>query len=237
LTPDWQFCVLLGVCGRRLGCVQIFRVSPPRATHFSLKCAKKSKQKKAHPIIRPRLRRGSFAPSLLRGSAYMGRPWPITPLAASMLLAPLRNDCAHPPEGAIRTPERAGIPGYVRRVLLTVEPRRGRRAKPKLSFAQFHAWIACRLSAGIPVSPKADPCSSTLYPFWVTSGSGACRARPGGRTESSWKRLSDMDVARAAMGQGWPFAACLWNGDGVSEPWRSQGRMNGRRFWLLLPQK
>ena len=37
-----------------------------------------------------------------------------------------------------------------------------------------------------------------------------------------------MDVARATMGQGWPFVAGLWNDDGVSEPWRSQGRMNGR---------
>ena len=46
-----------------------------------------------------------------------------------------------------------------------------------------------------------------------------------------------MDVARAAMGQGWPTVAGLWNDDGVSEPWRSQGRMKGRRFWLLLPAK
>ena len=37
-----------------------------------------------------------------------------------------------------------------------------------------------------------------------------------------------MDVARAAMGQGWPTAAGLWNGDGVSEPSRSEGRMIGR---------
>jgi hypothetical protein len=37
-----------------------------------------------------------------------------------------------------------------------------------------------------------------------------------------------MDVARAAMGQGWPFAAGLWNEDGVSEPSRSEGRMIGR---------
>ena len=36
--------------------------------------------------------------------------------------------------------------------------------------------------------------------------------------ESPWKGLSDMDVARAAMGQGWPFAACPWSGDGAREP-------------------
>jgi hypothetical protein len=46
-----------------------------------------------------------------------------------------------------------------------------------------------------------------------------------------------MDVARAAMGQGWPFAAGLWNGDGVSEPWRSQGRMNGRRVLVTFARQ
>ena len=47
----------------------------------------------------------------------------------------------------------------------------------------------------------------------------------GGRVESPWKGVSDMDVARAAMGQGWPFAACPWSGDGRREPRRSRGRM------------
>ena len=61
------------------------------------------------PAIRPRLRRGSFAPSSLRGSAYIGHPWPITPLAASLRLAPLRNDSTHPPEGASRAPATIGL--------------------------------------------------------------------------------------------------------------------------------
>ena len=39
----------------------------------------------------------------------MGHPWPITPLAASLRLAPLRNDSTHPPEGAIRAPETMGL--------------------------------------------------------------------------------------------------------------------------------
>src|SRR5690606_6026111 len=42
--------------------------------------------------------RGSFAPSPLRESSYKGHPWPFTTLAASLRLAPLRNDSAHPPE-------------------------------------------------------------------------------------------------------------------------------------------
>jgi len=52
--------------------------------------------------------------------------------------------------------------------------------------------------------------------------------------ESPRKGLSDMDVARAAMGQGWPFAACPWSGDGMREPRRSRGRMVGcPSLWLL----
>ena len=37
-----------------------------------------------------------------------------------------------------------------------------------------------------------------------------------------------MDAARAAMGQGWPFAAGLWSDDEANEPRRSRGRMAGR---------
>ncbi|KAB0546953.1 hypothetical protein F7R01_18915 [Pseudomonas argentinensis] len=39
--------------------------------------------------------------------------------------------------------------------------------------------------------------------------------------------MSDMDVARAAMGQGWPFAVCPRNNDEAREPRRSRGRMSG----------
>ena len=92
------------------------------------------------------------------------------------------------------------------------------------------------LFAGAPESALRLP-PSGVESHGVTAGSGACRARPGGRTESSWKRLSDMDVARAAMGQGWPTVAGLWNDDGVSEPWRSQGRMNGRRVLVTFARK
>ncbi|MVW75496.1 hypothetical protein GJV18_09225 [Pseudomonas sp. R-22-3w-18] len=45
--------------------------------------------------------------------------------------------------------------------------------------------------------------------------------------ESLRKGLSGMDAARAATGQGWPFAACPWSGDGAREPRRSRGRMEG----------
>ncbi len=58
----------------------------------------KSNQKRLplHPALR--CAQGSFAQSPLQGSAYKGHPWPFKPLAASMRLALLRNDCAHPSE-------------------------------------------------------------------------------------------------------------------------------------------
>jgi hypothetical protein len=46
-----------------------------------------------------------------------------------------------------------------------------------------------------------------------------------------------MDVARATEGHGWPIVAGLWSGDGVSEPWRSQGRMIGRRVLVTFARK
>ncbi|MGP0171558.1 hypothetical protein ACSVIJ_06690, partial [Pseudomonas sp. NCHU5208] len=35
----------------------------------------------------------------------------------------------------------------------------------------------------------------------------------------------------------WPTAAGLWSDDGVSEPWRSQGRMIGRRVLVTFARK
>ncbi len=67
----------------------------------SLFSVTKKVTKNACPYIRPRLRRGSFAPSPLRGSSYKDHPWPFTTLAASLRLAPLRNDSAHPSERGV----------------------------------------------------------------------------------------------------------------------------------------
>jgi len=41
-----------------------------------------------------------------------------------------------------------------------------------------------------------------------------------------------MDAARAAMGQGWPFAACPWSNDGAREP--DEVGPDGRGKDLLL---
>ena len=67
-----------------------------RLTFFA--CAKKV-SKETHPYIRPRLRRGSLAPSPFQGHATKGRPWPIVALAASMPLNPFHGDSTRPPEG------------------------------------------------------------------------------------------------------------------------------------------
>ena len=67
-----------------------------RLTFFA--CAKKV-SKETHPCIRPRLRRGSLAPSPLQGHAVKGHPWPITALATSMSLNPFHGDSTRPPEG------------------------------------------------------------------------------------------------------------------------------------------
>ena len=52
--------------------------------------------------------------------------------------------------------------------------------------------------------------------------------------ESLRKGLSGMDAARAAMGQGWPFAACLWSNDGARKPDEVGPDARGKTSWLLL---
>ena len=52
--------------------------------------------------------------------------------------------------------------------------------------------------------------------------------------ESLCKGLSGMDAARAAMGQGWPFAAGLWSSDGAREPDEVGPDARGKTSWLLL---
>ena len=52
--------------------------------------------------------------------------------------------------------------------------------------------------------------------------------------ESLRKGLSGMDAARAAMGQGWPFAAGPRNNDGARGPDAVGPDARGKTFWLLL---
>ena len=43
-----------------------------------------------------------------------------------------------------------------------------------------------------------------------------------------------MDAAKAAMGQGWPFAAAPWSNDGAREPAAGGPDARGKTFCLLL---
>ncbi len=58
--------------------------------------------KRSCPYIRVSLHSTSLIPSTLRWPAYKGHPWPFTPLAASMPLAPLRADSIRPSERGVR---------------------------------------------------------------------------------------------------------------------------------------
>jgi hypothetical protein len=68
----------------------------------SLFSTAKKVSKNACPSIRVSRREPSLIPSMLRGPAYKGHPWPFTPLAASMPLAPLRSDSIRPSERGVR---------------------------------------------------------------------------------------------------------------------------------------
>ncbi len=82
----------IGAVGRRIGFALL--------GEFLLAVAPKG-TKKSCPSIWVPLRETSLIPSPLRGPAYKGHPWPFTPLAASMPLAPLRADSIRPSERGV----------------------------------------------------------------------------------------------------------------------------------------
>ena len=82
--------------------------------------AKKSKQKKAHPAIRVSLRSTSLTPAPLRGrlaraAIGISRHPCRSPLCTTIALTLLK--------GEIRAPERTGVPGVARSVLVVVKSR------------------------------------------------------------------------------------------------------------------
>ena len=119
-----------------------------RLTFFA--CAKKV-SKETHPCIRPRLRRGSLAPSPLQGHAVKGHPWPITALATSMSLNPFHGDSTRPPEGDL---------GVV--CSIAVEEHRQKPDAANFNFAKIMQARASVPSGGRNVAqrsnkPQADP--------------------------------------------------------------------------------
>ena len=102
-------------------------------------------------------------------------------------------------------------------------------ATPQLGLLKGTGSRACVIFAKLKLAASV-PCLCSSTSMVQTTP----KYPSGGRVESPRKGLSDMDVARAAMGQGWPFAACPWSGDGTREPRRSRGRMVGcPSLWLL----
>jgi hypothetical protein len=80
---------------------------------------------------------------------------------------------------------------------------------------------------GLRACKIVSSANSAAFVLLILSHGLTDDAQVPGRVESPRKGLSGMDAARAAMGQGWPFAACPWSGDGMREPRRSRGRMMG----------
>jgi len=215
----------------------------------SLFSVAKKVSKNACPCIRVSLRSTSLIPSTLRGPAYKGHPWPFTPLAASMPLAPLRADSVRPPERGVR-----------RRLMV-----RSRKNRKSVSSQQRCVYVPSRnenlvgWKTAKHFPPQSSPRSVSNFAFenrWVSFAlptlrlgpTSASLHRPSDATESplsegraqvAWKGLSGMDAARAALGRGrhrhgWPVTASPWNVTGAREPRRSRGRMQGQAFLLTF---
>ncbi len=220
----------IGAVGRRIGfallgefLLAVARMAgPPKGT------------KKSCPSIRVSLRETPLIPSPLRGPAYKGHPWPFTPLAASMPLAPLRADSIQPPERgvsrrlAVRAMEKQLCPqadavGW--KTAKHFPPQSTQRLVSNV--ARKNRWVSFAL-------PTLRSLEARTY-ISLHGLSGATKSPlSGGRAQVAWKGFSGMDAARAAMGHGWPFAAGPWSVTGVREPRRSRGRMEGQAFLLTF---
>ncbi len=212
----------------------------------SLFSVAKKVSKNACPCIRVSLCSTSLIPSTLRGPAYKGHPWPFTPLAASMPLAPLRADFIRPPERGVR-----------RRLIV-----RSRKNRKSVSTQQRCVYVPSRNENLVgwktaehfpPRSALESSAHNLSENRWVsfaflrlapTSASLHCPTDvtesplSEGRAQVACKGLSGMDAARAALGRGrhrhgWPVAASPWNVTGVREVERSETRMQGQD--LLVP--
>ncbi len=160
-----------------------------------------------------------------------------------MPLAPLRSDSIRPPERGVRrrlvgrAMEKQKAVSTQGRLTNGLKNSVGwKTAKhfppqstPRLvsNFAQETRWV----SFALPTLRSLEaPTTASLHGLSDTTESPLS----GGRAQVAWKGLSGMDAARAAMGQGWPFAAGPWNVTGAREPRRSRGRMQGQAFLLTF---
>ncbi len=215
----------IGAVGRRIGFALL--------GEFLLAVAPKG-TKKSCPSIRVSLRETSLIPSPLRGPAYKGHPWPFTPLAASMPLAPLRADSIQPPERGVS--RRLAVRAMEKQLCPQADAVGWKTAKhfPPQSTQRLVSNVARKnrwVSFALPTLRSLEARTYTS----LHGLSGATESPlSGGRAQVAWKGLSGMDAARAAMGHGWPFAAGPWSVTGVREPRRSRGRMEGQAFLLTF---
>ena len=243
--------------------------------------AKKRKQKKARPYIRPyatrrvrslhrrsrgRLTRAIHGPLSLSPHPCGSPPCATIPLSLlkGNLVLPVRprmethkaNSTAKQSEVSLRSIRRPGLEfssgsrtQALRRGTRGVDAERGmtEQERPVMTcpqssdvgwktaqhfppqasskFLPGHGGLLCKQVGKLRVtrpSPIARPSRQHQTPL------------SGGRVQVAWKGLSGMDAARAAMGQGWPFAAGPWNVTGTREPRRSRGRMEGQAFLLTF---
>ena len=198
---------------------------------------RKSNQKEGHPYIRVLLRKTSLASARLRGSSRRAIPGP-------SLLA--RHPCLATPYA---TPTLSLLKGARDRVVWEFLNSDGSKALQPL--AGFVGWKTAKHFP--PQSTQRLVSNVARKNRWVSFAlptlrslegrtsislhglSGATESPlSGGRAQVAWKGLSGMDAARAAMGQGWPFAAGPWSVTGAREPRRSRGRMEGQAFLLTF---
>ncbi len=196
--------------------------------------------KKSCPCIRVSLRSTSLIPSTLRGPAYKGHPWPFTPLAASMPLAPLRADSIRPSERGVRrrlagrAMEKQEAVSSQGHLINGRQPfvgwKTAKHFPPKLALESAPNLSEIRwVSFALPTLRLA-PATTSLHGLSDTTESPLS----GGRAQVAWKGLSGMDAARAALGHGWPVAAGPWNVTGAREVERSETRMQGQAFLLTF---
>ncbi len=203
----------------------------PRASGFALLGASlfsnaKKVSKNACPCtglgVPGSLRSTSLIPSSFRGPAYKGHPWPFTPLAASMPLAPLHEDSIRPSERGVLCRLVVTSSGNKESALFQqhlvgwVQP---------INYARWASPVL-RLSTTLILQPillsENFQTTRTQFPFRRPNvGAAQGDARHGCRARSDGTWMSLRDAPRS--------------GAGAREVLRSKTRMLGwPSFWLLF---
>ena len=182
--------------------------------------------KSPRPIVRPSLRSGSLAPALLRGPAATGHPWPIAALPASMPVDPLHRTSSRPPGRAGRSKalrhEAADRPACLNAGFATDIFPCGSRACPRCRHLVLSGGTKC-WHRGQARSHKSWCWLNfllllllllLLWPLDCAGDANAPHRRP---NVGAVMGVARQDAAPAAMGHGWPVAACPHNSAGERE--------------------